>query len=81
MRITPVHHRVQPILPLFMVPPPPPEEPKPGEPISFCGHLRRLMAIQQRHIMLERMMNIWARITSCLRLGAKERPVGLHAVV
>ena len=33
---------------------------EPEEPISFCSHLNRLMEIQRRHLMLQR---LWAMMT------------------
>lgn len=36
---------------------------QPEEPISFCGHLNRLLQIQRRHLMLQR---LWAWMTDFL---------------
>ena len=66
MRIPPLYPRITPIPPLFLDPPPPPEK-KPDEPVSFCGHLSRLMEIHRRHLLFDRMMNLWIRMTSFLR--------------
>lgn len=54
-------------VPLFpIVPPVHPVKRKPDqpeEPISFCGHLNRLLQIQRRHRMLQR---LWALMTDFL---------------
>lgn len=55
MRIQPIH----PIAPIYMVPP---RKRETEEPISFCGHLNRLMAIHRRHMILERLMNFWMNL-------------------
>ena len=82
MRIQPC----QPIKPISEVPPvlvipPYPEKPKPGEPFSFCGHLHRLMMIQQRHIALQKLMNWWMAIGSCLRHGAQRGAESFNKIV
>lgn len=66
--------RIHEIPPYFIIPSVPKKEKPPEEPISFCGHIHRLMMIQRRHMMLERMMCWWDRMTSCLRMGFH----GLH---
>ena len=49
--------RIQPIAPYYYyIAPPMRRKQEPEEPVSFCGHLHRLMLIQQRHMMLQRMM-------------------------
>jgi hypothetical protein len=58
--------RIPPVALFPIVPPVRPvrrKKDEPEEPVSFCGHLRRLMAIQQRHMMLQR---LWAMMTSFL---------------
>lgn len=54
MRIPPV--TLYPIVPSVQPIIRKPEQPE--EPISFCGHMRRLMAIQQRHMMLQRLWDL-----------------------
>lgn len=40
-----------------------PKPDQPEEPISFCGHLNRLLEIHRRHLMLQR---LWAMMTDFL---------------
>lgn len=58
--------RIPPIALFPIVPPVHPVKRKPDqpeEPISFCGHLNRLLQIQRRHLMLQR---LWALMTGFL---------------
>lgn len=55
--------RIQPIVPYYYIAPPMRKKDEPEEPISFCGHLHRLMLIQQKHLMLQR---LWALMTDFL---------------
>lgn len=55
--------RIQPIVPYYYIAPPMRKKDEPEEPVSFCGHLHRLMLIQQKHLMLQR---LWALMTDFL---------------
>ena len=61
-------------VPPFLIIPPLPKKKKEKEPITFCGHLRRLTYIQQRNLMLQKMICWMSRMTDCLRLSSR-RPV------
>ena len=64
--------RVPPVVLFPIIPPVRPvrrKKDEPEEPISFCGHLRRLMTIQQRHMMLERMMFWMSKVGTFLGFG------------
>lgn len=61
--------RIQPIIPYYYIAPPMRRKQEPEEPISFCGHLHRLMLIQQRHIMLQRMMCYMSKVAMFLGFG------------
>lgn len=64
--------RVPPVALFPIIPPIRPirrKKDEPEEPISFCGHLQRLMAIQQRHLMLERMMFWMSKVGMFLGFG------------
>ena len=71
MRIPPIYTHKEPPPPLLLVPPLPKRE-EPEEPISFCGRLNRLMEVHRRHLMLERMMNLWTRMTCWLGFPMRE---------
>ena len=81
MRILPMYYRVQPVPPLLPMLPPPPKKDEPEEPLSFCGRLNRLMEVHRRHLMFERMMNLWTRMTCWLGFGVKEGNKGLNRII
>lgn len=75
MRIAHIH-------PIFPLLPPPPLYP-PVEYTSPCGNLMRLAAIHRRHLMLERIMNVWTRIVISLGFGVRDnfhKPAPFRAI-
>ena len=59
--------RIPPVALFPIIPPVHPirriHKPDQEEPISFCGHLNRLLQIQRRHLMLQK---LWALMTGFL---------------
>lgn len=61
--------RIQPLTPYYYIAPPMRRKQEQEEPVSFCGHLQRLMLIQQRHMMLQRMMFWMSKVGMFLGFG------------
>ena len=79
MRVSAIH-QIRPIPPLFpMLPPPKKDEPE--EPLTFCGRLNRLLEVHRRHLMFERMMNLWTRMTCWLGFGVRENTGSFNRLV
>ena len=80
MHISPLYPRIAPIPPLLIISPPPPEK-KPDEPISFCGHLSRLLEIHRRHTMMERMMLWMSKVNVLLGFSTAETSGKLNRLI
>ena len=80
MRVSAICSIVKPVPPLLPIVPPPLKKEEPKEPLSFCSRLSRLLEVHRRHLMFERMMNLWTRAVTFLTSKPLGRSEGLNRV-